>query len=84
MIARPRHQRLQLGGNLPDAVHAVVHEINLSAAIEFLLDRGLDQLFIPARDYRLDCDAIFGRRLDHAHVAQTRPSTCAGARNRRG
>src|SRR5208282_3390195 len=51
---RARGQCLNLGGNLPDGVDAVVYEINLAAAVEFLFDCRLDELLVPVRDYRLD------------------------------
>ena len=78
------HERLQLGGDFPDGVHAVVHEINLAAALEFLLDGGLNQLFIPVGDYGLDRDAVFGRRFDHAHIAQADQRHVQRARDGRG
>ena len=81
--ARARNQRLNLGGNLPDRVDAVVHEINLAAAVDFLFDRRLDQLFVPVRDYGLDRHAVLGRRFNHAHVAQADQRHVQGARNRR-
>jgi len=37
-----RDERLQLGGDFPDGVDAVVDEVDLASAIEFLLDGGLD------------------------------------------
>ena len=74
----------ELGRNLPDRVHAVVDEINLAAAIKFLLDRRLNQLLIPVRDHGLNRHAIFGRRFDHAHVAQPDQRHVQGARNGRG
>ena len=37
-----RNQFLQLGGDFPDGLDAVVDEVDLAAAFEFLLDRGLD------------------------------------------
>ena len=82
--ARFRHQFLQLGGDLPDAVHAVVDEIDLAAALEFLLDRGLNQLLVPAGDHGLNRHAVFGRRLDHAHVAQADQRHVQRARDGRG
>ena len=44
--------------------------------------RRLDQLLVPACDYSLDCDAILGRGLDHAHVAQSDQRHVQGSRNR--
>ena len=84
MIARLRNQFLQLGGDLPDGIHAVVDEVDLPAAIEFLLDGGLDQLVVPAGDHGLDRHAVLGRRFDHAHVAQSDQRHVQGARDRRG
>ena len=75
---RARRQPLQFRGDFPDRIDAVVHEINLASAVEFLLDRRLNQFFVPTGDYRLDRHAIFGRSLDHAHVAQPDQATCAG------
>ena len=40
--ARRGNQRLKLGGDFPDGVDAVVDEIDLAAAFEFLLDGRLD------------------------------------------
>ena len=67
---RARDQFLQLGGDLPDAVHAIVHEVHLAAAIEFLLDSRLDQFFVPARHHGLNGDAVLGGRFNYAHIAQ--------------
>ena len=67
---RSRHEFLQLGCDFPDRIHAIVDEINLSAAFQFLFHRRADQFFIPARHHSLNCNAIFRRRLDDAHVAQ--------------
>ena len=80
---RLRNQFLQLRRNLPDAVHAVVHEIDLPAALQFLLDRRLNQLVVPTRDHRLNRHAVFRRSLDHAHVAQPDQRHVQRARNRR-
>ena len=79
---RLRNQRLQLRRNLPDALHAIVDEINLPAALQFLLQRRLNQFFIPARDHGLNRHAIFGRRFNHAHVAQSHQRHVQRARNR--
>ena len=74
---------LQLRRDLPDRVHAVVDEVDLPAALEFLLDRRLDQLVVPTRDHRLDRHAVFRRRLDHAHVAQSHQRHVQGPRDGR-
>ena len=79
--ARPGHEFLQLGGDFPNGVHAVVHKIDLAAALEFLLEGRLDQLVVPAGDHGLDGDAVFGRRLDDAHIAQANHRHVQGARD---
>ena len=84
MMRALRNQRLQLGGDFPDAFHAVVHEVDLAAALQFLLDGGLDQLVVPTGDDGLNRHAVFGRSLDHAHVAQADQRHVQRARNGRG
>ncbi|MEI9813397.1 MAG: hypothetical protein WDO18_12480 [Acidobacteriota bacterium] len=51
-----------------DGVNAVVDEIDLSTAREFLFYGGLDEVGIEVRDYGVDRQAILGGRFDHAHV----------------
>ena len=63
---------------------AVVDEVDLAAALEFVLDGGLDQLFVPVGDDGLDRHAIFGRSLDDAHVAQADERHVQRARDGRG
>ena len=82
--ARLRHEFLQLGGDFPDALHAVVDEVDLAAALEFLLDGRLDQLLVPACDHGLNRHAILGWRFDHAHVAQADQRHVQRARDGRG
>ena len=79
-----RNQFLQLGGDLPDALDAVVDEVDLAAAFEFLLDRGLDEFVVPAGDDGLNRHAVFGRSLDDAHVAQADQRHVQRARDGRG
>ena len=81
--AGARNQFLKFGGNFPDRIHPVVHEIDLAAALQFLLDRRLNQLEIPVRDHGLNRHAVFWRRLDHAHVAQPDQRHVQRPRNRR-
>ena len=65
-------------------VHAVVHEIDLAAAAQFLFDRGPDQFRIEMRHHGVDGQPILGRRLDHAHIADAQQRHVQRARNRRG
>ena len=82
--ARLGHQFAHLGRDLVDGLHAVVDEVDLAAAFQFLLDGGADQLVVPGGDDRLDGHAILGRRFDHAHIAQADQRHVQRARNRRG
>ena len=84
MMLALRNEFLQLGGDFPDALDAVVDEVDLAAAFEFLLDGGLDELVVPAGDDGLNRHAIFGRSLDHAHVAQADQRHVQRARDGRG
>src|SRR5260370_15241931 len=78
------HQRLQFGGDLPDALDAVVHEIDLAAAVQFLLEGGLDQFLVPTGDHGLDRHAVFGGSFDHGHLAQAYQRHVQSAGNGRG
>ena len=79
-----RGQCLQFRRNLPNTVHAVMHEVHLPTALQFLLERRLNQFLIPVRDHGLNRHAIFRRRLNHAHIAQPGQRHVQRARNRRG
>ena len=65
-------------------IDAVVQEIHLSTALQFLIDGGADQLRIEVRDHGMNRQAILGRSLDHAHVANAQHRHMQRARNRRG
>ena len=82
--ARFGHHLADLVGDVVDALDAIVHEVDLAAAFQFFLDGRAQQLFIPSGNDRLDRHAIFGRRLDHAHVAQAQQRHVQGSRDGRG
>ena len=63
-----RHALQQTGHRL-DGLDAVVHEVDLPAAFEFLGDRRADDLRIERQHRGLHGLAIVGRGLDHRHVA---------------
>ena len=63
-------QFLQLGGDFPDRIHAIVNEIHLAAAFEFLFNGRAHQFFVPACNDGLNCDPVLGRCFDYAHVAE--------------
>ena len=72
------------GGAREDGIDAVVDEVDLAAAAQLLLDGGADQVRIEMRDHGVDRQAILGRRLDHAHVADAQQRHVQRARNGRG
>src|SRR5690242_10904129 len=75
---------LNKGGSHEDGVHAIVYEIHLPLAREFLFNGGFDQVGVKMSDYRVDRQAIFRRRLDDRHVAQAEQRHVQSARNRSG
>ena len=65
-------------------LHAIVDEVDLPAALQFLLRWPTCISFSShVRDHRLDRQAVFRRRLDHGHVAQAHQRHVQRARNRR-
>src|SRR5215472_10654910 len=78
-----RDHLANLVSDVVDAVHAVVHEVDLSAAFQLFLDCRAKQLLVPSGNDSLNRHAIFRRRLDDAHVAQAEQRHVQGARNRR-
>ena len=75
--SRRRNESLELGGDFPDGVDAVVDEIDLAAALEFLLNGGLDQLLVPTGDDGLDRHAIFRAEFRSRSCRAGRRATCA-------
>ena len=65
-----RNELLDACRELVDGFDAVVDEVDLAAALEFELDGGADELLVELGDDGLDRHAVFGRRLDDAHIAQ--------------
>ncbi len=59
-----------LCGDVVDRFDAIMNEVDLAAAFQLHLDGGTHQLLVELGDDGLDGHAIFGRSLDHAHVAQ--------------
>ena len=72
------HHLAQLAGDVVDAFHAIVHEVNLPATLQFFLDGRAQQFFIPRRDHSLDRHAIFGRQFRSRSCRASRAATCAG------
>ncbi len=75
--ARGGHEFLDARGDFVDGFDAVVDEVDLAAALEFELDGGAHDLLVELGDHGLNGHAVFGRRLDDAHVAQADRATCA-------
>ena len=82
--ARGGNEFLDARRDLIDVFDAVVDEVDLAAALEFEFDGGANDLFIELRDHGLNGHAVFGRRLDDRHVAQTHQRHVQSARNGRG
>ncbi len=59
-------------------------EVHLAAAAQLLIDRRADQLGIEMRHHGVNRQAILGRRLDHAHIANAQQRHVQRARNGRG
>ena len=68
--ARPGHHFLEGVGALPDGIYAIVQEVDLPATSQLQLQRLADKLRLEWRHYGVDGEAVFGRRLDHRHIAQ--------------
>ena len=77
MLAQPVGDQL-------DVADAVVDEVNLPAAGQLALNRVADEPVVPARDLRLDGQAVFRRRFEIRNVAQADQRHVQRPRNRRG
>ena len=82
--ARLGHHLANLFGNVVNALDAIVHEVDLAAALQFFFDGGADERLIPGGNDGLYGHAIFGRCLDDAHVAEAEQRHVQRARNGRG
>ena len=67
---RFRNQLIYEGSERIDRLDPVVHEEYLSIAREFLFNRAANEGFGKWSHHGLNREAVFGRRLDHAHVAK--------------
>ncbi len=81
--ARGGNEFLNPRGDLVDRFDAIVNEVDLPAALEFHFDGGAHDLLIEFGHDGLNGHAVFGRRLDHAHVAQANERHVQRARDRR-
>ena len=81
--ARLRHQLLDQRRPRPDRIHPVVQEKDLPSPPQLQLHRRPDQLRIEVRHHRVDGQAVFGRRLDHRHVANAEQRHVQRARDGR-
>jgi hypothetical protein len=66
-----------------DALHPVVNEEDLPAAVQLAKDRFAQHVVGAFDDVRLDRLAILGRRLDHADIAHAGQRHMQRARDRR-
>ena len=76
-------RRCTQAGHRVDRLDAVVHEVDLAAALELVPHRVADHLLVEGDDVGLDRQAVARRRLDHRHVADADQRHVERARNRR-
>ncbi len=81
--ARLRHQLLQSFADDIDALHAVVDEEHLAAAVQFAQDGRADARIIRLADPRFHRQALGGRGVDDADVAHAGQRHVQRARNGR-
>ena len=81
--ARLRHDIRHSAGDHPDAVHPVVHEVDLAAALQLPQDRLPHQAVVELRDVSPDGQPLLRRRLHRRHVADAAQGHVQGARYRR-
>src|ERR1700694_3426396 len=74
-----RQHLLDFGSHLVDRLNPVVDKVGLPAALQFVLQRRLDQLLVVGRHHSLDGHAVFRRGLNHAHIAQPHHGHVQGA-----
>ena len=86
-----RHDVAGLGDELPqpmrlllDALHAVVHVVDLAASVHLAQDRLTQDVVASFDDVRLDRLPVLGRRFDDADIAHAREGHVQGARDRGG
>ena len=70
-------------GDQLDVVHAVVHEVDLAAALQLARDRFAHEVVVELGHVRLDRQPVLRRRLDRRHVADARERHVQRARDRR-
>ena len=68
--ARTRHNPLDVIGHAVDRLDPVVHEENLTTAIQFTRDSLIDQPIVPWLDVGEHRRTIARRRLHESHVAE--------------
>jgi len=75
----PRHEGGQVAGHGVDVLDPVVHEEHLAAAAEFAHDGVADDVLVVAGHVGADGEAVHGRRLDHAELADAVRTSAACA-----
>ncbi len=78
------HDLPQMASHVVDALHAVVDEVDLAAAVELAQDGLADEPLVELRDVGLDRQALLGRRLHGGHVADAAQGHVQSAGDRRG
>ena len=81
---RTRGERSDPRGDSLDRLDAVVHEIDLSAAIQLPRDRLFEEPVVPRLDKGEHRRPILGRRFEQREIAQAGKREMQRSRNRRG
>ena len=81
--SRVRHEARDQVRDRVDRLHAVVHHVDLAAALELVPDRARDDLRVELHHVGLDRQAVLRRRLDDRHVADADERHVQRARDRR-
>jgi len=79
-----RNQAAQPGSYRVDGLHAVMHKVDLPAAIQLAQNGLAHQAVVGRADVRHDGQAFFRRRLDHADVADAGQTHVERTRDGRG
>ena len=78
-----RHDVRDLGGDVLDVVDAVVHEVDLPAAVQLAVDGMADQFLVPADDPRLDRQPVRRRGFEVRDFADAQERRVQRPRDRR-
>ena len=78
------HDVAQMVRHMVDALHPVMHEVDLTLTLKLAQDRLADERLVIGQHVGLDRHAILGRSVDHAQVTDARHRHVQGTRDRCG